>query len=65
VLRKIFGSNSEKLTEDGEPCQMRNFMFLNKHLSGDKIDEDEMGMACNFLSGRIILHTELIGNAEV
>lgn len=56
VLRKIFGSTSEKLTEVGEPCQMRNFMFFNKHFSGDtsKIDEDEMGMAFNYLSGRII-----------
>ena len=40
-------------------------MFLNKHFSGDKIDWDEMGTAFNFLSGRIILHTGLIGNAKV
>jgi len=65
VLREIFGSNSEKLTEVGKPCQMRNFLFLNKHFSGNKIDEDEMGMAFNYLSERIILHTWLIGNAEV
>jgi len=65
VLREIFGSNSEKLTEDGEPCQMRNFMFLNKHFSGDKIDEDEMGMAFNYLSERTILQTWFTGNAEV
>lgn len=65
MLRKIFVSNSEKLTEVGEPCQTRNFMYLNNHFSGDKIEVDEMGMAFNYLSGRIILHTGLIGNAEV
>jgi hypothetical protein len=65
VLREIFGSNSEKLTKVVEPCHMRNFMFLNKHFSGDKIDADEMGMEFNYLSERIILHTGLIGNAEV
>jgi len=64
-MRKIFGSNSEKVTEVGEPYQMRNFMFFNIHFSGDKIDEDEMGMAFNYLPERIILHTGLTGNAEV
>jgi hypothetical protein len=40
-------------------------MSLNEHFSGNKIDEDETGMAFNCLWERIILHTGLIGNAEV
>jgi hypothetical protein len=60
VLRKIFRSNSEKLTEVGGPCQMRNFMSFNKHFSGDKIDKNEMGMAFILPIGEDNIHKGLL-----
>jgi hypothetical protein len=34
ALPKIFESNSEKLREVEEPCQMRNFVFLQQAFFG-------------------------------
>jgi hypothetical protein len=47
VLRRIFGPKREEITGGGENYKMRSFMICNPQSSGDQIEKNEMGGACN------------------
>jgi hypothetical protein len=49
VLRRIFGSKREKLTENGENYIMRSLMIvlLIQYCSGNEIEKNKMGGACS------------------
>jgi hypothetical protein len=65
-LRRIFGSKRDEVTGNGEHYIMRSSMICTAHqiFSGDKIEKNEMGGACNTYGEQRGVYRVLVGKRE-